>query len=220
MGSLVQVSFDLSLSKPNINSLLYYHSIVYFRKGEIWHLDEDHDVVHCIYKIDAPLLSDREFIYVESRREFKLVDGTADGPVIGDVKTIFVFSPTAEVCEPVPIFSGCVRGDIINSGFVIIKLAEKEEKAIRESENDQILETTVEDLEEPTATTTTVHEETSKDTTKKKKKKKKKKSKKKNANDDSKLGDKRGYRVIFIAQIDPKGMCLSITNYHFVLMFL
>lgn len=74
-------------------------------------LDANHDIIQAIYTLGVPLINDREFIYLENRKH--LPDGT---------KIVVVFSIPR---NDVPVPSGCVRGTIVASGFVISPLSKE-----------------------------------------------------------------------------------------------
>jgi len=96
----------------------------FYRSGRVVESpDIDHDVVHCRYSLDTPLVSDREFVYLESRRRYD------DGKIV-----VLVFSIPR---DDIALLPGCVRGEVVSSGFVIVpsKPTESEQRELDETES-------------------------------------------------------------------------------------
>jgi len=96
----------------------------FYRSGRVVESpDEDHDVIHCRYNLDTPLVSDREFVYLENRKRYD------DGKLV-----VLAFSIPR---DDIALLPGCVRGEIVTTGFVIenaeLSESHKQELATTES---------------------------------------------------------------------------------------
>jgi len=96
----------------------------FYRSGRVVESpDKDHDIIHCRYSLDTPLVSDREFVYLENRRRYD------DGKIV-----VLAFSIPR---EDIALLPGCVRGEVVTTGFVIVpsRPTESEKKVLEETES-------------------------------------------------------------------------------------
>jgi len=81
----------------------------FFKGGRVVEcFDNNHQILHSRYSLDAPLVRDREFVFLETFKEYE------DGSIV-----VCCFSVERDDVPPLPT---CVRGEMILSGWIITPL--------------------------------------------------------------------------------------------------